>query len=168
MEKWALAISVLSIILAAFSLGWNVYRDVLLKPRVKVSFAIMHFFEPAGKTTTKFLGLRVTNMGPGAVQLNAVYTKQFSLIRYILRKHTVGYITMPTTVDGGNLPKQLDVGDQTAISFPYESEFMAEDFTHIGVGDSFGRVHWAPKKDVITAREKYEVPVAENPTAMES
>ncbi len=41
----AIFISVFSILIAAFSLGWNIYRDVILKPKVKVAFGIRTFIE---------------------------------------------------------------------------------------------------------------------------
>lgn len=36
-----LVVSILSIVMAAFALGWNVYRDVVLKAHMKVAVSTM-------------------------------------------------------------------------------------------------------------------------------
>ena len=40
-EYYAIVISTISILLAAFALGWNVYRDLLLKSRLRVTFMLV-------------------------------------------------------------------------------------------------------------------------------
>jgi len=34
--------------------------------------------------------------------------------------------------------------------------FLKGDSTHIGLSDSFGRIHWASKKDVKKARQAFQ------------
>jgi len=44
----AILISICSAIVAAFSLGWNVYRDVVLKAKVMVTFAVKNIVRVGG------------------------------------------------------------------------------------------------------------------------
>ena len=48
-EIYALCISLAALLVSMFSLGWNFYRDVILKPRLKVTIKISKIFEPGGK-----------------------------------------------------------------------------------------------------------------------
>ena len=63
--------------------------------------------------------------------------------------------------DAGNplttrLPCRLDVGQTATILLPYEPRsFLKSEATHIGVTDSFSRVHYAPAKDLKTAKEQF-------------
>lgn len=53
----AVAISILSLVVAAFSVGWNVYRDVILKARLKVSVGVSVVAGDAGSAGTFGLSL---------------------------------------------------------------------------------------------------------------
>lgn len=56
----------------------------------------------------------------------------------------------------GQLPKKLEVGEGLDLLFPYDVDCMLkEGYSHIGINDSFGRVHWAPKKQVKETIEKW-------------
>jgi hypothetical protein len=43
---FALGISFVSLVIASLSLGWNIYRDVVLKPRVRTRFQISKITGP--------------------------------------------------------------------------------------------------------------------------
>ena len=54
------------------------------------------------------------------------------------------------------LPCELDVGEKRVWPLPFDKDcLLSEAFTHIGICDTFGRIHWAPKKDVAKARKEY-------------
>ena len=65
----------LAVAVSLFSLGWNVYRDVILKPRFRVRF-ITHrgWLAAGGLETGKFptFDLTVANLGPGTVVLETI------------------------------------------------------------------------------------------------
>ena len=65
----AILISVASVFVAALALGWNIYRDVVLKPRVRVRFHIASILGEQGRLGT-YLSLSATNHGPGRVRLS--------------------------------------------------------------------------------------------------
>jgi hypothetical protein len=63
----------------------------------------------------------------------------------------------------GQLPAYLDVGERIDLLIRYERDcFLSEDFTHIGLSDSFGRIHWASAKDVKQARKAYQKKFKDN------
>jgi hypothetical protein len=152
----ALTISFLSILLASLSLGWNIYRDVILKPRLRVRFQVSTVVHPALPSQT-FLGLTAVNHGPGRITCNMIHVRTAPLWRSLLRavKHgvVIGDWTNPLS---GKLPKMLEVGETLTLLLPYEKRcFLSSDSTQIGILDSFGRSHWAPSHQVKEAREQY-------------
>lgn len=153
----ALTISFISLLLAGLSLGWNVYRDVVLKPRLRVRVQISAIVQPDLPSQT-FLSITAVNHGPGRVTCSTIHAKTAPLWRRILRKvkHAaiIGDWTNPLS---GKLPKALEVGEALTLLLPYEARcFLKDDFTHIGILDSFGRSHWAPCDQLEAARQRYE------------
>jgi hypothetical protein len=73
----ALCVSALALVASGLSLGWNIYRYVVLKPRLKVTFGIKsvlierekHFLSQVGPP---LLQLQATNRAPGEVVCNGV------------------------------------------------------------------------------------------------
>jgi hypothetical protein len=50
----------------------------------------------------------------------------------------------------------LSVGDRLSLYLPHDAKsFLGTDSTHIGVDDSFGRVHFAPRKDLREGKRAY-------------
>jgi hypothetical protein len=66
-EYIALLISIFSVLVAAFSLGWNIYRDIILKAKVDVSFAVVTIIHDTMPERPQFLNIKATNFGPGPV-----------------------------------------------------------------------------------------------------
>ena len=142
-------ISVLSLMLALFSLGWNVYRDVILKPRVRVSvshgFTMNQYQEP-----TDHLFISAVNHGPGKVRLSMIWFRQHSLWRRVTRQNKQGVLFHDWHNPlSGQLPTTLDVGEKIDLIFPWHKDsVLAQQPTHLGLRDSFDRFHWAASKDV--------------------
>ena len=92
-SQLALVFSVVSIGIAATSLGWNIYRGVLLKPRLHVSFdkkhILFHMQEPLGP----YIGVTVTNHGPGEVRLNTIPLRRSSMVRKIFKAEEYAILT---------------------------------------------------------------------------
>jgi hypothetical protein len=156
MEKYIpIVISVLSLSVAVFSLGWNVYRDVILKPKLKVTFMLASIVTVGIGSEDRIL-LSAVNMGPGALNLQMIHTRTSSWWRILLRVVQHGVITYNNPADGSALPMKLNVGDTADFPFEYGAPFIAEKFTHIGIRDSFGKVHWARRRDVRRAKRLYK------------
>ena len=80
-DEWSLLISVIAIGLSGTSLGWNIYRDVVLKPRVKVKAGVRGLFGLGEVGSRPLMKLLVTavNFGPGDVFCQAVVAKNAPL-----------------------------------------------------------------------------------------
>ncbi|PIS37867.1 MAG: hypothetical protein COT35_03790 [Nitrospirae bacterium CG08_land_8_20_14_0_20_52_24] len=156
-EIIAVLISLFSLVVAAFSLGWNIYRDVILKPKLKVGFGVREIFhENFPQTLTKLI-ITATNFGPGQINCNMVQCKNAPVWRRILRKVKYAVVIHDyKNPMSGQLPSKLNVGEKLDLIFPFDKDsFLSEPFTHVGLSDSFGRNHWAPRKDVREARKNY-------------
>ena len=61
----SLLISIIAAIIAAIALGWNIYRDVILKAKVKVSLHVVTLYHEELPEKPEFIRISVTNFGPG-------------------------------------------------------------------------------------------------------
>lgn len=153
----ALAIAALSFIVSALSLGWNIYRDVILKPRLKVHLSFCYLIHESLPKSAKKLILTATNFGPRELSCNMICLKTSSWWRCLLRKTKNGILNEDKNdMFCDPLPKTLNVGEKINLILVHnEFCFLKDDYTHIGLIDSFGRIHWAPKKDVTKARKSF-------------
>jgi hypothetical protein len=159
----ALYISILALIASSLSLGWNVYRDVVLKPRLKVTFGVKamlreggdHRLEQAGPPV---LWLEGTNHGPGEIVCSGAVAKSYSWIRALFAEFPYSFIVPDDKHPYcSRLPHRVPVGDKVSIIFPFDREsFLRTKFNRIGITDSFGHVHWAPRRELKRARQEYE------------
>jgi hypothetical protein len=155
----AIAISFVSLLFAGLSLGWNIYRDVILKPKMKVRFQISTIVTAGGPAIPRpsFLNITAVNHGPGRVTCNMIHVRTAPLWRRLLRKIKHGVIIGDWTNPlSGKLPATLEVGQTLNLFLPYDKEcFLASEVTHVAITDSFGRSHWAPRRDLDSARKLY-------------
>ena len=158
----ALAISILALLVSAVSLCWNVYRDVILKPRVKVAFQVVTFFRPAENDrpffqSPPFLELKVTNHGPGEVVINGAVARLVPLVRLLFAKFRYQFLIPDSNHPYCfKLPHRLAVGGQATVMFPFDKGcFLAEKPKRIGVVDSFGRTHWTSRRELKNALREY-------------
>lgn len=156
-EVIALLLSVFSISVAALALGWNIYRDVILKPKLKVDFGIKKIVHQTFTEPLTKLIITATNFGPGRIKCSMIQFMNAPLWRRLLRKTEYAVILSDSENPmSRKLPATLEVGDQIDLILPYDKDcFLSSPCTHIGVSDFFRRVHWAPTKQVKKAREQY-------------
>ena len=160
----AIIISIISVQVAGLSLGWNIYRDVVLKAKVNISFGISTIVQRGGSDRPMYVNITATNFGPGAVNLSMVEVKNSSWWKWLLRKeeHAVVIHDYENPLSG-QLPHKLEVGEKINLLFPYDENcFLKEGWSHIGVNDYFGRTHWASKKDVKAATQKWKKKFGQN------
>jgi len=150
LRQWLpIGVSLLSLVLAGIALGWNIYRDVILKARVRVQFAVVSIVAPGerGGERTKYLKIGVTNHGPGPVKVQMIIGQNTPLWRRLVRRPR-HFVIVPDYSNplSAKLPHRLDVGEDLTLLLPYSERcLLGREVTHIGVSDSFGRYHYAPR-----------------------
>jgi hypothetical protein len=159
LAQTAIAISILSLLVSGVSLGWNIYRDVALKGRLKVYFGVRLLITPGQQAPPpEFLMFSSTNHGPGSVKVEMLVLKNSSWWRRLLRKTKHAVLTHDYTNPlSGRVPSSIAVGDTLQLVMTYDNDcFLGHDWSHIGISDSFGRVHWAPLSHVNEARARFK------------
>jgi len=155
-EIYALYISLAALIVSVFSLGWNFYRDVILKPRLKVTVAITSIASRAG-TEGPFINVSGVNHGPGSIICNGVLGRKVSWLPF--RKKKPKYFYVMEGYDNplsDRFPKKLEVGDSVKQFFPFNQEsFLSVDPSHVGLRDTFGRMHWATRRSLREAKKEF-------------
>lgn len=148
-QNIAIILSVFSICVAALSLGWNIYRDVILKPLLKVSIARVVVASGMAENSVKLM-ISGVNFGPGRVRLNIIRFMHSSILKRCFRKWKHGVLIHDyRNPISGQLPTTLDVGEKVDLLFAWDEEnICSTNPSHIGISDSFGRTHWAPKKEI--------------------
>ena len=154
----AIIISLFSITIAAASLGWNIYRDVILKPRVKISVQQITLAQEGNPHRPKYVSIRATNFGPGVTTLGMVEMKNSSWWKKIFRQEAFAEVIYDYKNPlSGKLPHKLEVGEQLNLLFPYDKDcLLREGWSHIGIMDNFSKLHWAPCDEVAKANERWK------------
>jgi hypothetical protein len=147
--KFSDVISVIALIISGSSIFWNIYRDLILKGKIKTRVQISSLIQ-AGQPIGTFIDVTGVNHGPGSITCEAVFFKNSLWRRRIKGEKKYGYvITDIANPFTDKLPKKLEVGEKVTILFPHVANaFLARKPTRVGFKDSFGRVHWAAKKNL--------------------
>ena len=153
----ALLIGSVSAVIASITLGWNIYRDIILKAKVKAMFTVVDSYGPSGKEGS-YIRFTFVNCGPGPVQLKGLHVKDSSLKKQLNRKVKWALVTQddnnPYSI---SLPCWLTVGQDFDCLLPYDKDcLLVHKWSHAGAVDSFGRMHWAPSSHVQEAIKRYE------------
>jgi hypothetical protein len=151
----AVVLSFFAVLISAFSLGWNVYRDVILKPRLKVRFSWSRLLSTVGPRGSPFLQLSIVNHGPGDAICGMPVIRNKHWVRRILGESATATLVHDfTNPICAKPPFKLAVAEEAQVTFPITNKtFLDEPIFGIGIKDSFGRVHWAPRKDIRKARK---------------
>ena len=147
MDKATLAIIVssISVGIAGLSLGWNIYRDVVLKPRLKVKFAVRKLFTPGINQMSKFISISATNLGTHPTRIEKIRSKKAPEL-------------MVLTVPNLEFPKKLEAGEKVEFELPYNRgycKFLLGDCSLIGLEDPFNKIHWAKRRDFKKVRKEW-------------
>lgn len=150
----ALLVSFGSLLVAAISLGWNVYRDIIRKPKLVVTVMVGAIIYSREKHADRVV-VTVTNFGPGKTTANMLQLRKSSWWRRLFRKQRLLMHDYSDSLSG-RLPTPLDVGDKVNLTFPFASDlFLLHDFTQLGISDPFGRVYWCKKSNYREAQRNY-------------
>lgn len=153
----ALAMSLTALFISGANLGWNIYKEIGLKARLRLKFNLSGIHhETFPEPLTRFV-FSVTNMGPGKIKINMIHLKDARWWRRLLRSEKCAIVIHDYEHQlGGKLPSDLEMGDRMDLTFPEDISFMEKSFTHIGIADSFGRIHWASSRHMTKARKALE------------
>ena len=163
MDKATLAIILSSVSagIAGLSLGWNIYRDVVLKPRLKVKFAVRKLFTPGINQMSKFISISATNLGDRPTTIQKIRAKKAA---------EVIVVTMLSL----EIPKRLEAGEKVEFELPYNTDFcesLLGNCSLVGLEDAFDKIHWAKRPHFKKACEEWredlkngEVPLGKGPT----
>jgi hypothetical protein len=153
----ALLISFGSMVVAATSLGWNVYRDVVRKPKLRISMMVGQIAHSTFRENLRRVVVTITNFGPGKTQAHMLQLRKSSWWRRMLRKESFAILIPSDDPLSGRLPAPLEMGEKVALIFPFTPDlFLLKDFTQIGISDSFGKVYWCQRRDYRRAQQSYE------------
>jgi hypothetical protein len=172
---WALVISIGSVAISLAGFVWNVWSKFIFpKPRIRVGFSFVQMMAPSSEkegflthTENSALALSATNLGPGATTLyNALAIERRKHwwnrkpSRYGLLNPLPHFPEYPGQFQntsgpfGGGLPKKVEIGEQFTVYFVPDHEALASGrVDRIGFTDTFGQLHWAPRRDLIEARK---------------
>jgi hypothetical protein len=154
----ALLISGLSVAVASLSLGWNIYRDVIAKPRINVRMGIRQVIEDGESFNGYVTWVRGVNIGPGKVTLEIIVARKRFPMGWGNGYGRFGIVKFAASAiaGGSTLPLTLDPGEYADLLLPLNRDsFLGSTYTSLGIRDFHGRVHWAPSKDVRDARQQW-------------
>lgn len=140
-------ISVSALGLAALSLGWNIYRDVVSRTsRIKVYGMIASIVSAGDKLPPegppRRIVISVVNHGPADTTLSA-FDLRLRRTSFREKQQHATVLAAYTNPLSAQLPLDLKVGKKADFIFPFNSGcFLNLDLSHIGISDVFGRTHW--------------------------
>lgn len=169
---YALVVSLFSALVAIASFAWNVWSKWLYpKAKLKLGFSLVvaNFGNGPLENQPRFLRLSMTNFGPTELTVTTC-ALAISPCRFWQKPRHAIVNPMSNIYDphpegepfAGVLPKKLAVGESFDLFFPPDSEFATFKLRRLGMFDSFGRFHGAPRKNLkearkeVTAREQQE------------
>ncbi|WP_063683412.1 hypothetical protein [Bradyrhizobium stylosanthis] len=157
---WALIISLFSLVISAASFIWNVWSKFIYpKPVIRVSFKMVQIIANDLDWVPEVLELSATNMGPGDITLSKALVK---FTGYFGQTTSYGLLStleaFPRYLDhrrgglGVGFPAKIAVGETYSAYLVPAHELLAKgNYQRVGFSDSFGRNHWAPRKDILEA-----------------
>ena len=111
-QKLAILISIGAIATSFLALGWNIYRDIILKPRLKVRLQISFIMHGEYQSPSK-ISIEATNFGPNKIRCSAIHAKNATLWKRVFRKVEYAFIVHDYDDPySTKLPCVLDVGEK--------------------------------------------------------
>ncbi|MEN6575464.1 MAG: hypothetical protein ABFD90_03910 [Phycisphaerales bacterium] len=143
----AIILSSVSIVIAFTSLFWNIYRDVLLRPRSEVVCGVS-YIRHGDKERGPFIDLRLTNKGPGTIIVTNIIVHNGGFLRRLLRiqkKATVMYDY--TNELNPKMPTQVAQYQSITQYLDFDKDcFLKGGATRFGFIDTLNRYHWARRR----------------------
>lgn len=154
LARIAIYISALSLLVGAVALGWNIYRDVILKAKLKVRLGVVEVIATGMGSQGTYVSIAGTNFGPGEIIVEKVWGTTVPRLKRLFGDRSGFIVINPTH---GELPARLAVGESVTLLFQHQEEsFLAKRLARVGLVDSFGRQHSAPRRDMKHSMERYQ------------
>ena len=150
--------SVLAIAISSLTLGWTIYRDVIRKPIFRVDIAVKKIVQAGHDHDGPYVFVEALNLGPIPNRIGLTFLRKNWIRRRVLDRKNGSAMLYPDYHHWATTKAstRLEIGDQANFVFPYNNEsFLKDNFLQVGVADGFGRIHWAPRRDLRKARKKY-------------
>ena len=142
---------IIAIILASIALGWNIYRDVVNKPKLCVTMSKSSLLNrEEADIIGDYLSIGAVNHGPGKIKIKMI-VYQSNYWKFTFGNFKGGIIIHDNEIPySGKLPADLEVTEEITLLFNWPPKFLSSEQTiaRIGIIDSFDRKHWASKKDL--------------------
>ena len=151
----ALIVSAVSLLVAGLSLGWNIYKEIALRGRVKVQLSVVNIIQQ-GADVEQRVRIGCTNHGPGSVKLMSLGC---TFVKISNGKSSPGHAMLMHGWDHpctSELPKKLEQGETATYLISYsEHSFLSYDLHSVFVMDSFDRKHSTSRREVRAARKQF-------------
>ena len=156
MTTTALVLSIVSLVIALVALFWNIYRDLLLRPRSRVTCHIS-IVDTRSVNLGTFINITLTNLGPGELVLDSIVVKTGG-IRERMRNEPRYAVIINDYDNPMNpaMPTTVAVHRRVTQFLPFEQDcFVAQPVKRIGFIDTLNRYHWARHSDVEEVKREY-------------
>lgn len=153
-------ISMIAVGLAAVSLGWNIYRDLISKSaRVKVTGMIAQIVAPGQKFgpegPPEHIVISAVNHGPADTTLS-VFNLRLKKASFFEKQKFATVLHDYTNPASAQLPCKLKVGKQAQFIFPFNPGcFLKMDLSSIGISDVFRKTHRMKARNVKELRSRW-------------
>jgi hypothetical protein len=136
-----------SLTVSIFVAGWTVYRDVVQKPRFRVTMAVKSIVRHKQPKIGPDFYVEALNMGPIPNRIGLVFLRHGWIGRRFRKKLSAFVMSDHSHLAHSANSQKVDVGDTATFVFPLDGDFVKEGFVQLGVTDGFGRTHWCTKKE---------------------
>lgn len=144
----AVVVSALALTFAAVSLRWNVYRETVLEPRVRVRGAV-EMLKVKGRVDY-FLAVHIANHGPGEVVISSLAMSLSWATARLLHPS-------PDVPQNKELfPKRLAAAESTIVYVSARPGYFGLP-RRIAAVDSEGRLHWTPRGNLDRLKEEIDL-----------
>jgi len=170
-EVWQLAMSIVAITISLVAISWNVYRDIIQKPSLRVSFS-KSTIQNQGGHFGHHLSLQGVNFGPGKLHLNLIVGVQKGHEKCWWKFRFRHQVNMMINAQYDNpftkkFPWVIEVGETLQLCWNIDDVrdlqegkggevfIESDDIYTIGLSDSFGKTHWVPRQEYEKAVKHY-------------
>lgn len=153
-------LSMIAVTLAAVSLGWNIYKDLIGKySRVRVTGMIANIVTYRQEVDPTRLPdqivISAVNHGPGDTTLSIV-SLRIKKTSFFAKKEHATVLCDHTNPLSARLPCELRVGKQAQFVFPFDSKsFLRMDLSSIGISDLYRKTHRMKTRNVKELRSRW-------------
>ncbi|MGH6811021.1 MAG: hypothetical protein ACREDM_01300 [Methylocella sp.] len=156
---WALAVSLLSLVVAMASFVWNVWSKFIYpKAKLNLEIRVMEIV-PNPTNIPPFVVMSATNHGPTDVTLHsAIWGKR----KKLFRRRRVGIIIPAQNILSSNpsagpfTPKKLAIGEKFSVHFPILKQWQDDGLVKFGFHDLYLRNHWCSAKSTRSFLKQFD------------